>query len=590
MVDFIDSFGMGSQYFITDEGFNIDDSPSNSTDEELGSRFSTNLGLIQLNTKVATSLEDLSKEEEEVSLRKFVHNLILKKGIRGKHLQEVLNRVYGSKFLKDHHKLLASYVKRDYLIGNIYDDLSPYATCVPLKKSIKRSSSSYIVKCGECNKCPYNIRDNCGAFGKNLVDSPSQIDYQKVGTKLGLKEKASVTSINAHLRTESESVKIPLVRASGHTVYNGNAKKESQYNLKNQIRKHNLSKMNWDQVRKVYKGTDVKKVLTAFLKTNIKEGTLDYIRMFSGCDTSELRNHRSFLKKIAYKYLADDSILGEVIDFYELPSLNKKLPTSMQDEPQWYNLRSDVEGEESGLYERGDVPSNKKKSSPQNELSLSWMDYKKNYPGADVRAILDQFVKTRLVAGGVNLSSMFEGSNLEEINHNIKASTKKILKNYKGFRRYFFNVADNSILKISKKEADLKSDLPCAVSGDSGDVLKTKCSSLKIEFKTLRKEFLASLNTKNPNNILRLIKKRNISPSDLSRLVKVAVKEFPETKVLCQNILDKLGAIKAPIKKSASSQTVKSTVDYSSLTLDPHLDSPEDDSILDIEISPGVTL
>lgn len=577
---------MGSQYTITDEGFNIDDSPSINTDDELGNRFSTNLGLVQSNTRIANSLEDLYKDEEELNLRVFIHNLILKKGIRGKHLVSALEKVYEPNFLNSYKKLVASYVKRDYLIGNVYDDLSPYGSCVPLKSVIKRSSAKLIVKCGECSACPFNVKNNCGAYGKTLVDSPSQVDYQKVASQIGIDGDPTAININAHYKKESESLKVPTIKKSGHTVFNSNHKKESQYNLKAETKKNDPTKLNWDQIKKASKSGDTKKILSFFIRKNIDAGTLDFKRMFQGCDVSDLRNHKTLLKKVAYKYLAEDSVLGEVIDFYELPLLNRRLPASIQDESQWYNLRAEEEAEKSLLFVRDGA--NKKKSS-LDQGSMTWNSFRNRYSGSETKDVLDHFILARISSDSVNLDQMFSGSNLEEVNINIKASTKRALKKYKGFKKYFAKTYSEDTFKTHKKEANLEPDLPYSSSGQAGDVMKMVSSKTKLDLTSLQSEFNKVLKTNNLNSTMKFVAKYEIKPDDLSFLVKGSVKSFPEVKNLCFKLLSKLGVIKKSSKKVSSTRR-ESKVDFDSLTIDGSELENNNDSIEDIKLSSGVIL
>lgn len=588
MSDFIDSFSMSSQYTITDEGFNLDDSPSINTDGELGDRFKTNLGLVQNNTRVATSLEELSQEEEEIALRKFIHNLIMKKGMRGQALVNTLHRVYESSFLTSHKKLIASYTKRDYLIGNVYDDLSPYDTCVPLKSNIKRSSAQLIVKCGECDTCPYKIKNHCGAYGKDLVDSSSQVDYVSVAKSLGLTGEATVININGHLKTSAETLQTPSVKKSGHTVYRSNLKKESEYNLKSQIKKFDPSKLNWDQLKKASKVRDTKKLLNFFIKRNIQAGTLNYERMFKDCDVSDLRKHKPFLRKIAYKYLAEDSIFGEVIDFYELPSLNRRLPTSTQDESQWYTLRADEEVLDSNLYVRGDSP-NKKKSSID-PSSVGWNTFKSKFPEAQVRDVLDHYILSRVTANTVDLGKMFSGSDPVELRDNVKDSTKRTLKKYKGFRSFFNSSLGQDTIVSHKKGAGLDSSLPYANSGQSGDVMKSVVKSSGRSVSELDLEFSKILQLKNLNKAIKFVSSKELNPKELSSLVKLSVNRNPKVKTLCYQLLTKLGVFKEVSKKTASKTKSKSTTNFSELSLDSSTLEESGESLVDIIPSAGVIL
>lgn len=549
MSEFRDSFVDESFFSNKNSDFSLEDGPSLKTDDEIRMMWEGNLNSIRTNTRVANSLFDNSSVDtnqlERDSIKKFVTELILKKNVRGSKLKETINYYFNDKVLSTHKDLITSLIEHEWLIGNVFEDLSSYESCLPLKKFIRKSKSNQIVKCGECKQCPYNIKSSCTFYNKTLLDSTSQVDYKSFAKRNNLRG-SDKKEISNFIRNAAEYKDIvPLVKKSNHATWeSGNSKVSSQYNFDNAIKNNqSITEMTWDDIKKAFPNVVARKLLKHFVRKNIKEGSLDFKRMFGSSDIEDIRKYRSYLKKVAAEYSQDSSILDQVEDFFDYRHQNKRLYLSTQDEYQWYNQRYEV-AKQAGVEE--DI------------RSLTWEQAKKQFPKVNKTKLLDLFVERKVTAYDCSLEKMFEGSSQSEINTLVSRRSLKKLSSLEGYDSFFKTQTAEQFLSPSQKQANLS---PCdslnnIETSSQTDLLRDLSCSSNLTNEEVQTKFIELVKARNVHNTISFLKNNNIRSKTILSLVAMVRKISSKYNNDCNVILENLGLNQDVIKKIESIKKV----------------------------------
>jgi len=559
MSDFRDSFTDESFFSNKNSEFNLEDGPSLKTDDEIHMMWEGNLNTIRTNTRIANSLFDNSEIDtqklERDSIKKFITELIIKKNIRGAKLRETVNYYFNDKVLASHKDLINSLLKHEWLIGNVFADLSSYESCLPLKKYIRKSAASQIVKCKECKACPYNIKASCTFYNKTLLDSPSQVDYKYYAKSKNLKGMETKAEISNYLRNRAEVRDLaPIVKKSNHAVWeNGNASVQSKFTLDN-VKKtsKSVTEMSWDDVKQAFPNVAPRRLLKHYIRKNIVEGTLDFKRMFESSDTEDINKYKSYLKKVAAEYSQDESILDQVEDYFDPRHQNKRLYLSTQDEYQWYNQRSKVV---------------KQANTEEDIRSLNWEQAKKAFPEVNRARLLDVFIDRKVKAYDFDLNRMFEGSSKYEIVSTISRNSLKKLSSFEGYDSYFKSKSPDQVFAYGKKQANLEpsKEYHNITASNQSDLLKDLTKESTLSIKEISSRFFELLKTRNTNNVISFLKNNNVRPKIILSLISNVKKHSSKFNKECNTLLDNLGLNQDTLNKIESHKKTASKKSQPSL-------------------------
>jgi len=515
--------------------FTEEESPSMKTDDELRALFEGNLNVLRNQSKVAQVLfGELAEKEEnpELTKRKYLRNfivdLILRKNIRGNNLRHIIRANFDGQFLNQNKSTVQGLLNFEYLLGNVFLDLGGYSSCHPIKETIQKSAAKYVLPCKRCAQDQNN--GICGKSGKQVVSSVSAIDFQAFANERGFGKIASSSELSKKIKESQEAVSEFKVNKAPHLPGEGIEARKSAESFEEVLAdaKADVSKLNWDQFKAQASQKNPKVLLPAFIKGNIKKSTLDFVRMFAGCDLRDIAPYRKFMKYIADRYHQDYSVfMNEVEDFFDLHHIERRVPTLEEARAHDRLVRTkEQEQWDQKLY--------------SNLHQLTWDGMKEAYPQVRKAKLLDFYITARLKHNSLDLNQMFANADLQEVRTHLSKTHKKVLSRFPQYSQMFDHSVSDSILEVGKKTAFVPVDTEATrhFGQDSLEGVKNACGVNESEVKS---RFITGLKEKNIDALAYFLSKNEIRSAQIIEMGKEIVASYPTLKPALNQLLESFG-------------------------------------------------